>query len=107
MAENFSGDMEAAKAQIESTGTAVDDDKFDAYADAVQNWLEGEFIYIVAPITPFPQVVPSWFGVLATEGLVAYFWMKENNDSKTWEEWKQEALRQKVNRFENQPAMTR
>lgn len=107
MAENFSGDMEAAKADIESTGTNVDDDKFDSYANAVQNYLEGEFIYIVAQITPFPAVVPSWFGTLATQGLVAYFWMKENNDTRTWEEWKEEAQRQKTNRFQNQPAMTR
>lgn len=107
MGENFAGDVDAAKKELNDQGQTVDDDKIYDFANSVQNYMEGEFIYILSNVTPFPPATPDWYGTLCTQGVVAYFWFKENNDDKLWKEFQSEVARQKVNRFMNQPALTR
>lgn len=107
MGTNFQGDMDEVKRSLNDLGIVADDDKLMDYANHVQNYMETEFVYIVSSVIPFPKSVPSWFQILCTEGLEAYFWFKENNDQKTWDEFKDSVARTKLNMFANLPSTFR
>jgi hypothetical protein len=61
--------------------------------------LEAEFIYLISDTVPFTTPFPDWFRELANKLTEAYFWNKQNGDTKMLEAMEKRIQRERNLRF--------